>query len=70
LAAKTDAEWKKFARSFRVEMNEPQPRRTLDLLAALSQDAHFSIGCYCREEARCHRSVLRQLLAKRGARIA
>jgi uncharacterized protein YeaO (DUF488 family) len=70
LAAKTDGEWKSFARSFRAEMNEPTPRRTLDLLAALSHDAHFSVGCYCEEEARCHRSVLRQLLAERGARIA
>jgi uncharacterized protein YeaO (DUF488 family) len=70
LAAKTEAEWNRFVRSFRAEMNEPQPRRTLDLLAALSHDAHFSIGCYCEDEARCHRSVLRQLLTERGARIA
>ena len=70
LTAKTDAEWKSFVRSFRAEMNETAPRRTLDLLAALSHDAHFSIGCYCEDESRCHRSVLRQLLAERGARIA
>jgi uncharacterized protein YeaO (DUF488 family) len=70
LAAKTDADWKSFVRSFRVEMNEPMPRRTLDLLAALSHDADFSVGCYCEDEARCHRSVLRQLLTERGARIA
>jgi uncharacterized protein YeaO (DUF488 family) len=70
LAAKTDAEWKKFARSFRAEMNEPAPRRTLDLLAALSHNAYFSIGCYCEDEARCHRSVLRELLVGRGARVS
>jgi uncharacterized protein YeaO (DUF488 family) len=70
LAAKTDAEWKKFARSFRAEMNEPAPRRTLDLLAALSHNAYFSIGCYCEDEARCHRSVLRELLMGRGARVS
>jgi uncharacterized protein YeaO (DUF488 family) len=51
-------------------MKEPMPSRALDLLAALSHDAHFSIGCYCEDEARCHRSVLRQLLADRGAKIA
>jgi uncharacterized protein YeaO (DUF488 family) len=69
LAAKTHAEWKSFSRAFRAEMNQPVPRRTLDLLAALSHEAHFSIGCYCEDEARCHRSVLRALLAERGASI-
>jgi uncharacterized protein YeaO (DUF488 family) len=66
-AALTAEEWSAFVRSFRAEMNEPTPRRTLDLLAALSRDAHFSIGCYCEDESRCHRSVLRELLAERGA---
>jgi uncharacterized protein YeaO (DUF488 family) len=69
LAATTDAEWRYFTRSFRTERNQPAARRTLDLLAAPSRDAHFSIGCYCEDEARCHRSVLRQLLSKRGARL-
>jgi uncharacterized protein YeaO (DUF488 family) len=69
LAAKTDVLWKSFARAFRSEMNQPMPRRTLDLLAALSHEAHFSIGCYCEDEAHCHRSVLRALLAERGASI-
>jgi uncharacterized protein YeaO (DUF488 family) len=69
-AATTPKEWAAFLRSFRAEMKEPMPSRTLDLLAALSHDAHFSIGCYCEDEARCHRSVLRQLLADRGAKIA
>jgi uncharacterized protein YeaO (DUF488 family) len=70
LKAETEKEWNAFVRSFRAEMNEATPRRTLDLLAALSHDAHFSIGCYCENEARCHRSVLRELLAERGAAIA
>jgi uncharacterized protein YeaO (DUF488 family) len=66
-AAQTAHEWNAFVRSFRAEMNEPTPHRTLDLLAALSRQAHFSIGCYCEDESRCHRSVLRALLAARGA---
>ena len=67
--AETEAEWNAFVRAFRAEMNEPGPRRTLDLLAALSTNADFSIGCYCENVARCHRSVLRTLLAERGAAI-
>jgi len=70
LAAVTEKEWSGFVRAFRAEMNQPAPRRTLDLLAALSQRADFSIGCYCESEARCHRSVLRALLAERGATLA
>jgi uncharacterized protein YeaO (DUF488 family) len=69
LAAKTGADWKRFTLAFRSEMNQPMARRTLDLLAALSHEAHFSIGCYCEDEVRCHRSVLRALLAERGASI-
>ncbi|MGF6228306.1 uncharacterized protein YeaO (DUF488 family) [Inquilinus ginsengisoli] len=69
-AARTDAEWDAFARAFRAEMERPTPRRTLDLLAALSHDAHFALGCYCEDESRCHRSVLRALLQQRGAKIA
>ena len=69
-SARSEKEWQGFARAFRAEMNEPTPRRTLDLLAALSHDAHFSIGCYCEDESRCHRSVLRELLAERGARLS
>lgn len=65
--AQSTKEWSAFIRAFRAEMEQPAPRRTLDLLAALSRDAHFSIGCYCEDEARCHRSVLRALLAERGA---
>jgi uncharacterized protein YeaO (DUF488 family) len=58
-----------FAKRFRAEMAEPAASRTLDLLAALSHTADFSVGCYCDDEARCHRSVLRELLVARGARM-
>jgi len=68
-AARTEREWAAFARRFRAEMAEPAASRTLDLLAALSHTASFSVGCYCEDEARCHRSVLRELLAARGARM-
>jgi uncharacterized protein YeaO (DUF488 family) len=69
LKAETDAQWNAFVRAFRAEMAKPQPARTLDLLAALSHDANFSVGCYCETEARCHRSVLRALLKERKAKI-
>ncbi len=69
-AARSDREWAAFARRFRAEMAETTASRTLDLLAALSRTADFSVGCYCEEEARCHRSVLRQLLVARGAKLA
>jgi uncharacterized protein YeaO (DUF488 family) len=62
--------WAAFAKKFRAEMAAPDASRTLDLLAALSHTADFSLGCYCEDEARCHRSVLRGLLVERGARIA
>jgi uncharacterized protein YeaO (DUF488 family) len=68
-AARTDREWAAFARRFRAEMAEPSASHTLDLLAALSRTADFSVGCYCEDEARCHRSVLRALLAARGAKL-
>jgi uncharacterized protein YeaO (DUF488 family) len=68
-AARTDREWARFARAFRAEMARPGASRTLDLLAALSRSADFSVGCYCEDEARCHRSILRELLAARGARL-
>jgi uncharacterized protein YeaO (DUF488 family) len=68
-AARTEREWAAFARRFRAEMAEPAASRTLDLLAALSRGADFSVGCYCEDEARCHRAVLRELLAARGAEI-
>jgi uncharacterized protein YeaO (DUF488 family) len=69
LTADTDAKWGAFKRKFRSEMRAPEPSRTLDLLAALSHHANFSIGCYCEDESRCHRSVLRSLLEDRGANV-
>jgi uncharacterized protein YeaO (DUF488 family) len=69
-SARTDKEWSAFAQRYRKEMSEPTARRTLDLLAALSHGANMSIGCYCEDEARCHRSILRELLAERGAKLA
>ena len=69
-SAQSEKEWQSFVRAFAAEMNEPTPKRTLDLLAALSHDADFSIGCYCEDESRCHRSVLRELLAERGANLS
>lgn len=67
--AKTPAQWAAFAKKYRAEMAAPDHARTLDLLAALSHQADFSVGCYCEDEARCHRSVLRELLAGRGAKF-
>jgi uncharacterized protein YeaO (DUF488 family) len=69
-AAEDDKEWAAFRRKFQAEMNQPDASRVLDLLAALSHQTSFSVGCYCEDENRCHRSVLRQLLAQRGAVIA
>lgn len=61
--------WKAFKRRFLKEMKAPEARRCLDLLAVLSQQTNFSVGCYCEDESRCHRSILRELLEERGARI-
>jgi uncharacterized protein YeaO (DUF488 family) len=68
--AESDADWKAFARKYRKEMASPARARLLELLAVLSQGANFSVGCYCEDEARCHRSVLRALLLEQGATIA
>ena len=65
----TDAQWKRFAASFRREMNEPAASRTLDVLATLSHGANFALGCYCEDPQRCHRSILGQLLVERGAEV-
>lgn len=67
--AKDERDWLSFVKRYRSEMNRPENSRVLDLLAALSHQTNFSIGCYCSEEQRCHRSVLRQLLAERGAAL-
>jgi len=68
--AQTDAEWRKFVQGYRKEMQQPEASHVLDLLARLSHGSNFSVGCYCEEEARCHRSILRELLAARGAAMA
>jgi uncharacterized protein YeaO (DUF488 family) len=69
-AAASPAAWARFERRFRAEMKTAAAGQLLDLLAALSADSHFSLGCYCVGEARCHRSVLRALLIERGAHVA
>ncbi len=68
-SAKSEREWDRFMKKYRAEMAIPETRATLDLLAALSHQAHFSVGCYCPDESRCHRSVLRALLLARGAKV-
>jgi len=69
LAAEDRAEWASFVRRFTAELRRPEASHLLDALAALSHVADFSVGCYCEAEARCHRSVLRRELARRGAAI-
>jgi uncharacterized protein YeaO (DUF488 family) len=69
-AANSDAAWKTFKRRYAAEMKEPEKARLLDTLAALSHHGAFAVGCYCEDESRCHRSILRELLAARGADIA
>ena len=69
LAAADDKTWLAFVRKFRQEMSQPDAARTLDLLAALSHQTNFALGCYCEDQGRCHRSVLREVLAGRGAAI-
>ena len=66
----TDARWARYLKDYRREMREPSRQRLLALLAALSHSANFSVGCYCENEARCHRSILRDLLAGQGATLA
>ena len=68
-AVETEAQWQAFAKAFRREMKEPDTSRSIELLAALSKTSHFSVGCYCDNEARCHRSILKQLLQEAGASI-
>ncbi|MBA4419261.1 MAG: DUF488 domain-containing protein [Syntrophus sp. (in: bacteria)] len=67
--ASTPAQWAAFVKKYRAEMATPDISRTLDLLAVLSHQNNFSVGCYCENEAHCHRSVLRAILAERGAKI-
>jgi uncharacterized protein YeaO (DUF488 family) len=68
LQAKDERAWRSFVRRYRAEMKRPEASRVLDLLAALSRHADFSVGCYCADEARCHRSILRALLEEHGAK--
>jgi uncharacterized protein YeaO (DUF488 family) len=68
-AAETGRDWARFAKKYRAEMATPENRATLALLAALSQRTDFSVGCYCADESRCHRSVLRALLVVHGAKV-
>lgn len=69
-AAATDAQWRAFRRRYLAELAKPPASRILDLLAALSHGSAFSVGCYCEDESRCHRSLLREALAARGAALA
>jgi len=70
LVARAQSDWPGFTRAYRREMNAAAAERLIDLLSALSQHADFSVGCYCEDEQRCHRSILRELLAEHGARLA
>ncbi|MGH8249822.1 MAG: DUF488 domain-containing protein [Steroidobacteraceae bacterium] len=68
--AESAAQWARFARKYLAEMKRPEADHAAELLARLSHHANFSVGCYCENEARCHRSLLRALLIRKGARIA
>ena len=69
LGAGNDRQWRAFARKYRAEMAAPAASQSLDVLARLSHQANFSAGCYCEDESRCHRSLLRELLVARGAKV-
>jgi uncharacterized protein YeaO (DUF488 family) len=69
LHAASAAQWAAFVRRYRAEMKAPEARQALALLAALSRTTNFSVGCYCENETRCHRSILRQLLIESGAKL-
>ena len=68
--ATTPAHWAVFAKKYKAEMLLPEANHALSLLATLSHSTNFSVGCYCQEEAHCHRSILRVLLAEKGATLA
>jgi uncharacterized protein YeaO (DUF488 family) len=70
LRASDDRRWLAFAKRYRAEMRQPGPSRILSLLAALSHNTNLSVGCYCEDEIRCHRSILGTLLAEHGASLA
>jgi uncharacterized protein YeaO (DUF488 family) len=67
--ARTPAQWLGFSRKYRAEMAAPDHVRSIELLAKLSHQSHFSVGCYCEDESRCHRSILRELLLEKGALV-
>ena len=69
-AAQDERAWKTFVRRYRAEMKQPDANRVLDLIAALSHGTSLAVGCYCADESRCHRSILRELLEERGADLA
>jgi uncharacterized protein YeaO (DUF488 family) len=69
LIARAHRDWEGFTKAYRREMAAPAAARLLELLARLSQDANLSVGCYCEDEQRCHRSILRELLVAHGARL-
>ena len=66
----TDKRWATFARQYRTQMAKPEARHLIDLLAAMSKQTNLSVGCYCADESRCHRSLLRELLIDAGATVA
>jgi uncharacterized protein YeaO (DUF488 family) len=70
LGAKTDAQWARFAKKYKAEMAKPVASRAMEVFAMLSRDSNFSVGCYCEDENRCHRSLLRRLLVEKGAKLA
>jgi uncharacterized protein YeaO (DUF488 family) len=68
-AAKTPTQWARFVKKYRAEMAQPAANHAVELLARLSHETNFSVGCYCENEVRCHRSVLRSLLVEKGAKV-
>jgi uncharacterized protein YeaO (DUF488 family) len=68
-AAETPAQWARFVKRYRAEMSKPEASHAVELLAALSRQTNFSVGCYCEDEGHCHRSLLRGLLIEKGAEV-
>ena len=66
---RSDADWRRLEKAYRSEMRQPERVRLLELLAALSKQTSFSVGCYCEDERRCHRSILKQILREHGAEV-
>ena len=69
LTAKTPGQLARFTKRYLAEMRKPQARQAIEMLAKLSHHANFSVGCYCENESRCHRSILRELLVEKGAKV-